>query len=55
MTKPSLGRLAAELSLALAAIFVLAFAASGIAVAGPYASPEFDVAHAIAIALSSTA
>jgi hypothetical protein len=53
--RPTLGRLAAELSLALVAIFVLAFAASGVAVAGPCDVGDVDVAHAIAIALSSTA
>ena len=53
-----LGRSLTEVALALVAIFVLALVASGIAVAAPCAvidAVDVDVAHAIAIALSSTA
>jgi hypothetical protein len=56
--RPTLGRLVAELSFALVAIFVVAFAASGLAVAAPcdvLDAIDVDVARAIAMALSSTA
>ena len=56
--RPTLGRLVAELSFALVAIFVVAFAVSGIAVAAPcdvIDAIDVDVARAIAMALSSTA